>query len=635
MGNSDVHNHHRDYNGISSCRISIAMGDGEGYPGRLIDEVRGTCQIADTPVVKEALDMCNEYVNEDFLVHRPRRQRGTDQCDDDGRHPSGINLVTMRMADGQHLLELRGGGPVEATVGHEEKRPPLGAGVLAWLYDSDFEGEETAELERRRNESLIRDAGEWGGSMEQGNYDRDCSRVTAAPPMFVTGTSNGRTVAVCQVCYHDTPIEELGDGRACCGRRVCPRCAQFACVWCSTDPPATPTIISIASGLGLERAANAPEPERTLDASPSAHTVCMDNAGGATEPITYGGGDVPVFVHKDDTQAAAGIRPCSNCGATLGTLHESWRICRCNAVYCTTCAAGPCVDCPAVHVYIDLDADRQTTNAPPAPTFDVTRIYDATPLRLSPEEASNRRQRMMQEQAEARQRDKARHRQERDQQVRVGTRPKREKPARERVKFGSANVTAESTWRQEHTSGRILRNISYLCVQEHGQCGDERTDATRKWIHALGGDAVVNSAYIKHTSAGGGTAIVSHADGGLRNLSKSEEDAAGTSYKGRVSIGIGNVGYDFTCVSLYGIAGAAAAQQLGLWKDVARAIKRLGLPFVIGGDWQVPPSAVAASGLPQLLDGVICAPSEATNAVTGTTIDFSLSLSRWPLRDGK
>ncbi len=527
----------------------------------------------------------------------------------------------MRLARGSHLLDLRGGGPTGAA----EDRPPLGAGVLAWLYDSDYEDTETAELERRRNETLMNISGGRDENATQTEDDHDHQGASTLPPKFIVGTNSGRAIAVCQDCHNDTPIEALCEGRACCGRRVCPRCSRADCGWCNLERQTAPLVISIANCLDIVDVRDATESEEVLAAASGARAAGMGDMSGTPEHTSYAWGEVPTLTHDDTNYFATGSRLCSGCGISMDALHESWRICRCYALYCAACAAGPCVDCPAVQVYIDPETEGHTNAAPPGtPCDDECKTYAETPLRLSPEEASNRRQRMMQEQEVGRRRDKMRHRQVREGQIRRGTRPKRDKPGRERVRFGSANVTAESTWRQEHTNGRTLKKVDYLFIQEHGQHGDERVDATRKWIQALGADAVVDAAYVKNAGAGGGTAIVSHADGGLRRLSRGEEDAIGMTSKGRASIGIGSVGYDFTCVSLYGIAGASATQQLSLWKDIAKAIKRLGLPFVIGGDWQVAPSVVAASGLPHLLNGVICAPNCATNAVSGTTIDFFL-----------
>ncbi len=48
----------------------------------------------------------------------------------------------------------------------------------------------------------------------------------------------------------------------------------------------------------------------------------------------------------------------------------------------------------------------------------------------------------------------------------------------------------------------------------------------------------------------------------------------------------------------------------------------MGLPFVVGGDWQVPPADIQRSGILDLIDGIIMAAGRATNIQSGNELDY-------------
>ncbi len=55
-----------------------------------------------------------------------------------------------------------------------------------------------------------------------------------------------------------------------------------------------------------------------------------------------------------------------------------------------------------------------------------------------------------------------------------------------------------------------------------------------------------------------------------------------------------------------------------------RVLKCLGRPFIVGGDWQVTPQELRATGFDRALGAVVCAPRAATNLRSNRTIDFFL-----------
>ncbi len=75
-------------------------------------------------------------------------------------------------------------------------------------------------------------------------------------------------------------------------------------------------------------------------------------------------------------------------------------------------------------------------------------------------------------------------------------------------------------------------------------------------------------------------------------------------------------------VCVYGISGMPLCKQLPLWRAIAGRLNVLGKPYVMCGDWQVEPEDMRRSGLLALINGVIIAPSSATNVLTGRVIDY-------------
>ncbi len=566
----------------------------------------------------------------------PRRDRARD----DGQNGHNYKVipidycehVTIYIASHHSLLDLRGGGPCARSA----RRPPLGAGVLQWLEDSDYEADEAAELARRLNEEAIFS----GQSPSQAATCGPHPPAPGRPPPLITGQNAGESVIVCMECYRDSRPDSIAGNRTCCGTVVCLHCAVRTCERCHQRAGHSSVTISLARSIDQHQtiiatsAIDSPPSCRALDERAEtdwSNGLANDEGGDRTEPrlgfmpTAIGMQEEGLVERRHDLRDDDDGTQCASCGVSAALGITQWRICRCTATYCPQCAALPCVDCPAMFAWRGDDLPEQyvtSVTTSDNATAAASPTYYSAPTTFTPEEAATRRTRLMTERTEERDRQKSQYRERRRRQIQEGLRPKREKPQRRPVLFGTVNVTDASTWRRELENGQALHSIDYLMVQEHGQFGDDHVEATTKWLRRCGCDPIVDSAYIKRTEPGGGTAVVSRAGGGLRRLKNEETRAAEGAMAGRFSVGVGNAGIDITVASAYLISGADIAHQLDLLSGIAMAVKRIGLPCVIGGDWQLAPGILKSSGLLDVLDAIICAPDGATNAVSGNTIDY-------------
>ncbi len=531
--------------------------------------------------------------------------------------------IRYRGREPSELLRLRGGGPLPGAGkgGHERI---LGAGVGQWLEDSDYEDQELAEAERRRTEADIcnTQVGSERGSLSQ------IEGRQPPPQPTIWGDVRGKGILVCMSCFRDNAPENIAGRRVCCGALVCLGCAACACPRCPQAVGEQRIEISLHDAIsgGLTPSSEAAETDigawawqRTADTAHTPTVFRMD-ADDADEDVPCSG--------ESDHRAPEVSLCCARCGGRAAQGFAHWYICRCGTSYCLSCSAEPCIECPALGA-VHSSPDHAEVNEVGAGegTYPVPTYNDA-PTILTPSEAAERRSQMLRCHKEDMDRRRADRRRRRCEQYRSGRRPQREKTQRAATLFATANVTAESTWRAEAAHGRLLHRHDYVFIQEHGQRGEDQIESTRKWLMKQGSDAIVDTAYFKNCKAGGGTAITARANGGLRRCRYAEASDALKQVEGRLSIGIGNMGFDFAAASIYGHSGADLGAQLALYKSIMMSLKKVGLPFVIGGDWQLPPEAIAKSGILQILDAIICAPGEPTNAVTGTTIDYFVGRSR-------
>ncbi len=548
------------------------------------------------------------------------------------QHHDRRDDLVVRMTEGFNLLTLRGGGS-EVATGTTITTP--GAGVAEWLDDSDYEEKEMAVWSRQRIErDISSDHRESAPTAPSNSYDTAPRRT---PVIF--GQNAGTAIVVCLDCNQDTILDKIRSTRACCGRRICDTCYALNCTLCDGRSPGQPRVLHLASALGLHG-----------DTDPTTPTIHDLNADESTRQWAPNLFDVRDMAWHDGTLAAEvprinladGSLTCSasppgmfclRCGVRHDQGYNQWRICKCSAVYCVQCAEEPCVDCPVNYIWQGPMGGGERGEAGVTATALDGNAYDSTPLVITPGQAAARRKDMMEARRRDREQRKQVHRQLRSRQERDGLRPRRERPHGGGIVFATANVTLDSTWKEEDSHGNTLRGINYLAVQEHGQRETDKLEAIERWIRASGGDPIIDPAYVKNSDPGGGTALVARSPGGIRKLSPSEKANLDKETVGRYSMGIGNAGHDFLFISGYGITGGEPAKQYKLWGQMAAAAIRLGLPFVWAADWQVPPAALEASGLPRLLDASICAPNEATNAVSGTIIDYFLVSNSMLVRD--
>ncbi len=261
---------------------------------------------------------------------------------------------TEERGDDDHVGTRRPGG-----------RPPPGAGVLEWLNDSDYEAEEVAELERRRNEDLMQ-----GGTQGDDHAVKSDNRMTPSVMIrpttrLITGTRGGRVVAVCQSCCVDFPLMDTGNVRACCGRHVCPPCSDAECTYCNAAAPCITNDESLTHG---------PRPAVEMGIARS---------------------DIPTYEEYNEggdwreTERPHG-RHCAACLTNLQAEGSSWHICRCGAVRCLACARWPCPGCAAQsaeHWGIALGGNDQAHRherypecALPPPTEEDVQVEQCAPL---------------------------------------------------------------------------------------------------------------------------------------------------------------------------------------------------------------------------------------------------------------
>ncbi len=341
--------------------------------------------------------------------------------------------VTLQFAWPYAMGNMRGGGPCDAS-GRCGAGRVLGAGVLSWMEDSDFEAEEIAERERRRNEVSVLGRNDQGEHQPLGTA-LDQSRLA---PRRITGQVGGLDILVCKHCCRDAPTRDIGGNRACCGEAVCTDCAVYSCTRCPPTTGANAVNISLTRALGpgaFETTRSAAGPNGDESDGPETHDVGAQDADWDWNIGLAELGQATLNNAPDPAQEAlvrnhSGGMRCGNCDAGTNDGVTQWRLCRCYRTYCLQCSSEPCVDCPALHVWRDSrneaigtnqDGTADHTEAAPEST------YDPSPLVLTPAAAAERRAHILAMQAAERTTRRREHRQLRKQHIRGGRRPRREK----------------------------------------------------------------------------------------------------------------------------------------------------------------------------------------------------------------
>ncbi len=510
--------------------------------------------------------------------------------------------VQVFMADGRGLLQLRGGGPQGRRSVNSSGRL-LGAGVRGWLEDSDYESAELAELQRRQCEMDIVDP-------VPPRRDMTVNTMEDARAITIMGEWNGRRTYVCTACGVDTYIAWGRDSWQHSPSWQCQRCGPRTTITADGSPDRT--VISIAEALDRQGRV-------TISIADALAEESTRGSDALDVQDVWGIGEVH---YEDEAQQQAqndvqwGPGTCQTCGITMGQGAHEWRICVCTAWYCEGCAHGPCAHCPAQ--YIAEAARRGSGAAEVAPIAEPPQITcsSATSVPVTPDEALVRRRALAQRRRQDLDSRRAEGRKLVKRQVRQGTRPRRERNFNGQVMIATANCTSDGSLRSELQHGCELQKCDHLLIQEH-RLQDEAIDVARRWAAKLGWDAHIEAAYTKRKKPGGGTAVLASDRTGVRPGAEPPE-----CLRGRCAFGNIDIGGAVLAVSWYGVTGGRIQQQLKPLRALAERIIALGLPTIIGGDWQVTTAELEGTGFPKLIGASICAGRGATNTASGRRIDY-------------
>ena len=138
----------------------------------------------------------------------------------------------------------------------------------------------------------------------------------------------------------------------------------------------------------------------------------------------------------------------------------------------------------------------------------------------------------------------------------------------------------------------------------------------------MGWDAVVSPAYIKQSAAGGGTAILARQGRGAVQVPLPLDPRE--ALVGRCSAAFVDFLGGILFVSYYGMSGTPLAGQVHVLSALGQLVKGCGLPFIIGGDWQVNPEVLETSKFPHRIGADIVAPVGPSNLRSGNTLDYFL-----------
>ncbi len=553
---------------------------------------------------------------------------GSTGMQDDADEDYGLLNLSAVHVIGEGPMGLRGGGPHPA------------AGVLRWLEESDTE--DTANENRSSNgarrggsdandddqphgernhmggASSAAEERDQGAADQQPQLRRDSDRQKPMP-MVIRGRIGETETVMCNLCYQDWPT---GDGRwtSCrCGAIMCHTCTLAdgplpACTWCDGSEmrsgPAAHETGEVDISREMHRGTEAdnqtwdpwnfPRPQEAEDGENEVQTT-----GGERSPTVTG------------TEASNGA--CLGCFLPRATAGAEWYICRCGAWYCLARAASPCLSCPSLNLFVETafkDPSHSATS-----TFEQT-VSAANEERRrapqTPEEINQWRCRRIKEIKEEQKEARTRSRLLRKQQIKDGLRPKRDRERDSEIILITANATCHNSLKKELQDGDDLKNADYLMLQEH-TLRDEQRIIAEGWCRKQGLDAMLDQAYVKLTKNGGGTGILANKGRGIRPTAPLPDEL-----EGRLSVGIGQLDGEVVICSWYGVSGASMAAQMRYIILMSERLKALGLPFVVGGDWQVTPAQLEATGITGVLNAAIVAPKGATNLRSKRKIDFFL-----------
>ncbi len=378
----------------------------------------------------------------------------------------------------------------------------------------------------------------------------------------VLGTNGGRRVVVCQMCCHDIDVDDWPSHE------------------CSPDPAVLECLRECLAGgpHAIDHADDAPSEQPVEERDP----LWWPEFEGAwvapslVQAARWSAGQAEAFEHVPAHRARGDGPQCLGCGLRLGDSGVQWRICRCRATYCVACALLPCYDCGALGTDVKENSADEEVTWTAAEASAVVASAGAPPS-ISPEEAASRRRKIQEDFRERRYSERKASRTVRTSQEKQGLRPQRPRSQRKGTVMLSVNVSGYGTLEKELKSGSKLVECDYLFVQEH-KCSGDKHDAAVHWLRKHDWDVVCGHPYWKDKDWGGGVAILSRAEGGIRPLPE-----PGGICKGRLGLCIADVDGECVLGCLYGVSGAPTCQQLPLWKEAADILRSLGLPFILGG----------------------------------------------------
>ncbi len=564
-------------------------------------------------------------------------------CGDETHH---LQLPRRRSA------QPKATGAAATIAGSADHGPPrdTGAGVLNWLQD-DF-----AEYEHVRFSSIVPWFSLRGGAITSGGDGDNIEDVTSRgpdrpygdpqpradddhsadlqngtcpplnrraslPPPVITGASGGAPVIICNLCCRDWPIKGITWRQCRCAAFRCPECAAVPCPHCHTvaaedydHPEGLPTHLPAVDG-DVER--------YTCDGNIESWTTAAHGTGEGVDSHV-----------RNDTYGSA--LTCVSCQTGSRQWHGDWYICGCGHSFCGDCSPAGCGCCghkapePRRGLAYTQPAAAASSAIHSAHVDEHLTSLQMPPI-LSPEEAVERRSRLLADHASTLKMKRAEDRSLARRQEREGTRPRRPRAKGSTTSFATVNITAARRLREELQRGGELAKCDYIGVQETGLYGELVGQAT-DWIKRCGWSGVLDAAYRKNGGYGGGTAALTRHAAGIRRAGQTRSP-----FQGRKTSTITHQGRAINFTVFYGISGAPLSSQIPLWKELADDLLCVARPFVVAGDWQRPPQDLRGSGLCHLLDAVVCAPDCATNLLSGNQIDYflvsrTLVQSGWSIR---
>ncbi len=108
----------------------------------------------------------------------------------------------------------------------------------------------------------------------------------------------------------------------------------------------------------------------------------------------------------------------------------------------------------------------------------------------------------------------------------------------------------------------------------------------------------------------------------MRGMGIRPSDKTHDSFKGRVSWGETDLRGAAVLGCVYALSGQSTAKQLPLWCYLVQRLMSSGLPFILGGDWQVHPDEVRRSDMLRILDAEVVCTGLPTNVVSGNELDL-------------